>query len=189
MRLKSLVLATALALSATGAFAENLSFTIPLAGPSSGNNYTAGLDAVHVSAGAFEDTFTFTPSISGWLNGSLITTSFGTHDNINFTSASINGISYVFSPTGPNEFAFSPVAYATGPLILKVFGVAGPLLAAGTNIAASYAGTVNVSAVPEPETYAMMLGGLGLIGFMAKRRKKQGGAADYSYGKSVALAG
>ena len=29
-----------------------------------------------------------------------------------------------------------------------------------------------VSGVPEPETYAMMLGGLGLLGFMARRRQK-----------------
>jgi len=33
------------------------------------------------------------------------------------------------------------------------------------------AGTV--SAVPEPSTYAMMMGGLGLIGFMAARRRKE----------------
>ena len=31
---------------------------------------------------------------------------------------------------------------------------------------------VSVTAVPEPETYAMMLAGLGLLGFMAKRRKQ-----------------
>lgn len=30
---------------------------------------------------------------------------------------------------------------------------------------------VNVAAVPEPETYVMMLAGLGLIGFAARRRK------------------
>lgn len=30
---------------------------------------------------------------------------------------------------------------------------------------------INVTAVPEPETYAMMLAGLGLIGFSARRRK------------------
>ena len=29
-----------------------------------------------------------------------------------------------------------------------------------------------VAAVPEPETYAMMLAGLGLMGWMARRRKK-----------------
>ena len=31
--------------------------------------------------------------------------------------------------------------------------------------------SVTVQAVPEPETYAMMFAGLGLLGFMAKRRK------------------
>ena len=30
----------------------------------------------------------------------------------------------------------------------------------------------NVTAVPEPETYAMLLAGLGLLGFMAHRRKE-----------------
>ena len=30
---------------------------------------------------------------------------------------------------------------------------------------------VNVTAVPEPETYAMMLAGLGMIGFMERRRR------------------
>lgn len=35
----------------------------------------------------------------------------------------------------------------------------------------SYAGNVSVNAVPEPETYAMLLAGLGLVGFTARRRK------------------
>ena len=33
-----------------------------------------------------------------------------------------------------------------------------------------------VSAVPEPETYAMLLAGLGLVGFMARRRKNKSAA-------------
>lgn len=35
-------------------------------------------------------------------------------------------------------------------------------------------GSPSISPVPEPETYAMMAGGLGLIGFMVRRRKKPG---------------
>ncbi len=33
------------------------------------------------------------------------------------------------------------------------------------------------TAVPEPETYAMMLAGLGLLGFAARRRKAKAAAA------------
>jgi choice-of-anchor C domain-containing protein len=36
---------------------------------------------------------------------------------------------------------------------------------------------VSVTAVPEPETYAMMLAGLGLMGFIARRRKQNDAAA------------
>jgi len=37
----------------------------------------------------------------------------------------------------------------------------------------SYSGNVAVNPVPEPETYAMLLAGFGLLGFMARRRKFQ----------------
>jgi len=37
--------------------------------------------------------------------------------------------------------------------------------------AGKYYADVALAPVPEPETYAMMLGGLGLLGFMARRRK------------------
>jgi hypothetical protein len=180
MKIKPLILASALAFCAAGAFAENITVTVPLTGPTDDSSYTAGFSVAHLVAGAFSDTFTFTPSVSGLVNGSLITTSFKSSDNINFTSATLNGVAYAFSPNGPNEFGFSPVDFASGPLVLKVFGIAAPLLAAGTSIAASYSGTLNVSAVPEPATYGMMLGGLGLIGFMARRRKKESAANDKS---------
>lgn len=38
----------------------------------------------------------------------------------------------------------------------------------------AYSETFLVREVPEPETYALMLAGLGLVGFMARRRKLQG---------------
>ena len=33
--------------------------------------------------------------------------------------------------------------------------------------------SATVSPIPEPSTYALMLGGLGLVGFMAHQRKRQ----------------
>jgi hypothetical protein len=41
-----------------------------------------------------------------------------------------------------------------------------------SNTAASFGGAMQMAApVPEPETYGMMLGGLGVLGFLARRRK------------------
>lgn len=52
----------------------------------------------------------------------------------------------------------------TGPDM--VVHVTGASVAAG-----SFSGTLSVTAVPEPETYALMLAGLGVIGFTAARRR------------------
>jgi hypothetical protein len=51
--------------------------------------------------------------------------------------------------------------------IITGFAAAGP--------SSVYNAVVTVSPVPEPETYAMMLGGLAVIGAAAFRRKKQFG--------------
>lgn len=40
-----------------------------------------------------------------------------------------------------------------------------------SSLSASYAGNISISPVPEPETYAMLLAGLGMIGFSIRRRK------------------
>jgi hypothetical protein len=41
------------------------------------------------------------------------------------------------------------------------------------SIGGSYGGAIFATTIPEPETYALMLAGLGLVGFMAARRRRQ----------------
>ncbi|MCV2363296.1 FxDxF family PEP-CTERM protein [Paucibacter sp. DJ1R-11] len=58
----------------------------------------------------------------------------------------------------------------------KTIDASGLSLAAGTKLDYSQLytnGTITVTAVPEPETYALMLAGLGAIGFIARRRRAQ----------------
>lgn len=53
------------------------------------------------------------------------------------------------------------------------------LVVSGTQVPgeAAYGGNVTVSPVPEPEIYAMMAAGLGLMGFVARRRQRNGAVA------------
>ena len=105
-----------------------------------------------------------------------------------FTAAWNNGLQiHVVATGGSNTFTSDFTVNTSGPL--NVFfnwsnintvtftsfgGVANPGLTgigAGTHFAMdNLAINEVVSAVPEPETYAMLLAGLGLIGFMARRR-------------------
>jgi hypothetical protein len=47
------------------------------------------------------------------------------------------------------------------------------LKVSGTTVGgqASYGGNIVATPVPEPETYAMLLAGLGVVGFLARRRQ------------------
>ena len=74
-----------------------------------------------------------------------------------------------------NVFTF-PSAY-TGPLR---FSIEGGGAGVGTLIISNLTTSNPVSAVPEPETYAMLLAGLGVMGAVARRRKKSPSALPVS---------
>ena len=119
------------------------------------------------SAGTFTDVFTFTPSPTApvWASGGVINFSLFGFGDLGSITASLNNNPFTASATEPGVFTLDPVYLGPGPLTLTISGI---VTAAG----GSYGGNLNVLAVPEPETYAMMLGGLGLLGFLARRRKK-----------------
>jgi hypothetical protein len=157
--------------------ASSLAAATPSQGPgavtlthSVGDLWTASIGNKPVS-GAFTDVYTFTNPVGAnsiaW--STLINTSFASYADVTFTSADLNGISLFTSsnPVGPTTFNVATLlpSYVTGPLVLTVSGVSG---------GGSYGGDFNVlMAVPEPETYAMMIGGLGILAMLSRRRKQQ----------------
>lgn len=88
-------------------------------------------------------------------------------DSANFTLASLTSGSTI-AYTAPTTSAFSFSNVAAGTYALTASGTITDLTTkyAGTWIGASY----TVTAVPEPETYAMFLAGLGIMGAIARRR-------------------
>lgn len=177
MKLKSILIASLLAASSLAAQAENLSTNAALTGIP---NLSGGFSLTHLWSGMFTDTITFTPpSASGLVDGAIMTIGFGTA-NIDFYGADINGNALTLvaaPPAGPGagyfEAGYLLPTNINGPLVLTVHGYAGPTpqLTDRVPISATYTGSINVRPVPEPETYAMLLGGLGVLAFLGRRRK------------------
>lgn len=94
---------------------------------------------------------------------------------------SLGGNGVIFTLFSLAEAAWGTVYGATGGTSSSLTFVGGgvpgsyTLSVAGYKInpalSGSYSGNINLNPVPEPETYAMLLAGLALVGFTARRRK------------------
>jgi hypothetical protein len=163
MKLKSLAVAAALLPAFGSAFADD--FTVDLIGGP--NVWSAHLGATHTT-GDFTDTFTFSnySASNGTVFASLINTA-TTWSDLSFTSVTLNGENIATGDIGPLSIAAILGQDVTGPLTLVVSGSV-------TGQVASYGGDFNVTTpVPEPATYGMLAGGLGVLAFAARRRKQK----------------
>lgn len=107
-----------------------------------------------------DDVITFSNLAAGLYDFSVTVTS----QYISDLGASLNGTALTVE--GPTKFRFAYVdGQSLSPLVLTVTG------STFTSPLASYAVTMSATPVPEPETYALLMAGLGVVGFLARRRQ------------------
>jgi hypothetical protein len=170
MNLKSVVLAAALAVSGAGVWAAG--------GPVSP---TPSASFSNTVGGAFTDIWTFNLGTASAVAASI------TNVEVSFASLSMGGI-VGFSAWLNGKLLVGPTSAVTtdGLTVTTQVLAGGSILPAGmyqlkvsgtgiTGASASYGGNIVATPVaapiPEPETYAMLLAGLGVVGFVARRRK------------------
>lgn len=120
-----------------------------------------------VPMGVFQDVYSFTIADPGSLSGNVVAVNFGGY-NILGLSVTLQDSSFAIigSDNTPLD-GFSFGGLSAGNYALNVLG-----FATGSQ-GGFYAGglVAQTAPIPEPETYALMLAGLGIVGFIARRRR------------------
>ncbi|GAA4018404.1 hypothetical protein GCM10022212_12810 [Actimicrobium antarcticum] len=176
MKIKFALVALALS-SVVGLASANTTNVVLTESALQPGSFTGGFFTSHFTAGEFTDTFNFGFPAGGYVdNMSISSFSFMNFIGLDILSAKLNGTavsSNIFSSGGAvsTQFGTNGLPF-TGPLSLVVTGMTySPTSTYGGGITLTPSSPIP-SPVPEPETYAMMLAGLGLLGFAARRKAK-----------------
>lgn len=111
---------------------------------------------------AFTDVFKIVLSTAGKLSITMTKTA----GAISFVSKDLVGVGAIVGLGVPNDFFVGPGTYD-----LKFVG--------NTTGTATYSGTIDFAAVPEPATWAMMIAGLGVVGMAMRRRTTRNAAVSF----------
>ena len=180
---------TLVALALAGAFSSAQAATISLDGgdfpydlganPTDANAYSV----THATVGSFTDIFTFSlTELSDTISSAVSLFLSGLDGGSSSYEIDNGSLALWTDPEGDGvggadtQIAWTAFGDANGVLAVNsvaagayYWAVAGD--AVGVN-GGAYLFSANTAPVPEPETYAMMLAGLGLLGFVGKRRMK-----------------
>lgn len=177
---KSLIAAVVLAsasFASTAAMAATVGNTPQVLDLTDGSGFFGDTFAMNNNGNTFADRFTFTVGSTG--AGSSLDAIISSVSHSADTGLDITGVS-LYNATG-DMLVSSGHSLQSGSI--DVWTVSTNNLTAGnyylqvsgnlvSDQAASFGGAVAMAApVPEPETYGMMLAGLGVLGFLARRRK------------------
>jgi len=165
---KAIAAAAILAASASSAFAVTKSLGQLTAGETAAKSFTP-------DTGSFTDYLTFNLAFDGLVGVSANETVL---TMFNFTVYDIDGLAGLVQKKSGNTW--NSIANFAGNNTSYSFDLdQGSYRFVFTGTALGTAGglyTAAVTAVPEPESYAMMLAGLGVMGMIARRRKSKASA-------------
>lgn len=115
---------------------------------------------------SFDDSYVFTIPQNGVGSGSISTSFSSKWNKLTITGLWINGVSFDVPANASGQFlAVSGIPIFDG--LLNTIRVTGTT----SKLGGTYSGTMTFAAVPEVGTWAMMLGGFGLMGAAMRRRR------------------
>ncbi|HZV65296.1 MAG TPA: FxDxF family PEP-CTERM protein [Telluria sp.] len=126
----------------------------------------------------FADKYSFTTASPGALTADVLSTGGNAKTGLDITGFGLFNASgellggTQLSTGATDNWTLSSANLAAGDYYVLVSGSM-----AGQS-AGKYLADISLAPVPEPETYAMLLGGLGMLGFTARRRKRAGRQAS-----------